>query len=394
MARRYGVPMPEAAISVQQFDLAAMLADLEVLVNSESPSREVDLVTSNAQLLARIIEARTGIAATLIDSPVGPHVHWKGSDDTRVLILGHHDTVHQIGSVAARPFTVNGDIATGPGIFDMKAGIVQAIHAVAALEDKSHVEMLFTSDEEIGSRASRELLEQRAVATGAVLVLEPSADGGVLKTGRKGAGTYFVTVKGRASHAGLEPEKGINALLALAELIPQFAATARPELGTTVTPTLASAGTADNVVPDTATCAVDARVVIPSEKDRLHADMHAVRTTVPGVEVVIEGAINRPPLHHTASTELFAMAQDVARELQLGEVQGIEVGGASDGNFTAAVGVQTLDGLGAVGAGAHSVDEHIVVSTMPARAALVAGLCQRLSSMAKRPPLVSVPAER
>jgi glutamate carboxypeptidase len=254
--------------------------------------------------------------------------------------------------------------------------------------------MLFTSDEEIGSRASRELLEQRAIATGAVLVLEPSADGGVLKTGRKGAGTYFVTVKGRASHAGLEPEKGINALLALAELIPQFAATARPELGTTVTPTLASAGTADNVVPDTATCAVDARVVVPSEKDRLHADMHAVRTTVPGVEVVIEGAINRPPLHHTASTELFAMAQDVARELQLGEVKGIEVGGASDGNFTAAVGVQTLDGLGAVGAGAHSEDEHIVVSTMPARAALVAGLCQRLSSMAKRPPLVSVPAER
>lgn len=392
--RRYGVRMPAAAISLANFNMQAMLADLEALVNSESPSREVELVTANAQLLATIIEARTGIAPTLVDSPVGPHVHWKGGPEPKVLILGHHDTVHQRGSVAARPFTVNGEIATGPGVFDMKAGIIQAIHAVAALDDKSHVEMLFTSDEEIGSRLSRELLQDRARACGAALVLEPSADGGVLKTGRKGTGNYYVTVKGRASHAGLEPEKGINALLALAELLPQIAATARPDLGTTVTPTLASAGTADNVVPDIATCTVDVRVVQPGEDVRLHTDMHAIRSTIPGIEVIIEGGMNRPPLHHSASTELFALAQDVAAELNLAQVDGIEVGGGSDGNFTAAVGVQTLDGLGAVGGGAHSIDEHVVVSTLPARAALVAGLCQRLSSMAKRPPLVSVPAER
>jgi glutamate carboxypeptidase len=226
------------------------------------------------------------------------------------------------------------------------------------------------------------------------LVLEPSADGGALKIGRKGTGTLTLTIEGRASHAGLEPEKGINSLVELAELIPQIVAIANPELGTTVTPTLASSGTADNVVPAFTTCAVDVRVAIPDEKPRVEAAFAALRVKHPEARLVISGQIGRPPMHESAATELFALAQNVAASAGIENLAGISVGGGSDGNFTAAVGVQTLDGLGAVGGGAHGDTEHVVVATMPARAALLAGVCQSLGSMAKRPPLANVPAPR
>lgn len=370
------------------FDAAAMLEDLGTLVSAESPSRDIDRLTVHARLVSGMMVRLLGSAPELVDSPVGPHIHWKGGGDPRVLILGHHDTVHPAGTLAVRPFTVDGDRATGPGIFDMKAGIVQAIHAVAALEDKSHVEILLSADEEIGSKASRALIEERALACGAVLVIEPSADGGVLKTGRKGTGTFEVRVHGRASHAGLEPEKGINSLVELANLIPQITAIADPARGTTVTPTMATSGTADNVVPELTTCFVDVRVAVPEEKPRVESAMAALVTSVPGATVELLGGIGRPPMHESAAELLFGIAREVA------EVSGVVVGGGSDGNFTAAVGVQTLDGLGAVGGGAHSADEHVIVSTMPGRAALLAGLCQRLSSMPNRLPPVSVPAER
>lgn len=369
------------------FDVQAMLADLGQLVSAESPSRDIDRLTVHARLVSGMMVRMLGSAPELVESPAGPHIHWRGGGDPRVLILGHHDTVHPAGTLASRPFAVDGDRATGPGIFDMKAGIVQAIHAVAALRDRSHVEILLSADEETGSRASRALIEERAVACGAVLVLEPSADGGALKTGRKGTGTFEVRVHGRASHAGLEPEKGINSLVELAHLIPQIVAIADPEKGTTVTPTVASAGTADNVVPELSTCFVDVRVAVPEEKPRVEAAMAALRTSVPGASIELLGGIGRPPMHESAAQLLMGIAREIA------DVEGVVVGGGSDGNFTAAVGVQTLDGLGAVGGGAHSADEHVVVSTMPGRAALLAGLCQRLSSMASRLPPVSVPAD-
>ena len=381
-------------MSERSFSLEAMLSDLEILVSSESPSRDIDRLTAHASLLSDMMNDRLGRRPQLIDSPVGPHVHWSGGGEPRVLILGHHDTVHPAGTIATRPFTVTDDRATGPGVFDMKAGIVQAIHAVAALDDASGVEILLTADEEIGSAASKELLLERALACGAVLVIEPSADGGALKIGRKGTGTLTVTVRGRASHAGLEPEKGINALAELADLIPRISAIADPTRGTTVTPTLATAGTADNVVPELATCAVDVRVSTLDEKDRVEAAFAALSPRLTGAVVEVSGRIGRPPMHESASADLFPMARHVAQSLGLGECHGVVVGGGSDGNFTAAAGVQTLDGLGAVGGGAHAADEHVVVSTMPARAALLSGLCQELSSMAKRPPLGSVPDER
>lgn len=374
------------------FDLDAMLADLSVLVEAESPSRDVDRLTVHARLVSGMMVRLLGSAPDLVASPVGPHIHWRGGGEPRVLILGHHDTVHPAGTLAARPFSVTEGIAAGPGVFDMKAGIVQALHAVAALADRSGVEILLSSDEEIGSRESRALIEERALACGSVLVLEPSADGGALKTGRKGTGTFEVRVRGRASHAGLEPEKGINSLVELANLIPQIVAIADPSRGTTVTPTVASAGTADNVVPENASCFVDVRVAVPEEKPRVEAAMAALRGSVPGTEIEVLGGIGRPPMHESAAAVLMGIAAQVAAEVGIENLDGVVVGGGSDGNFTAAVGVQTLDGLGAVGGGAHSADEHVVVAEMPHRAALIAGLCQRLSSMASRLPPVSVPA--
>lgn len=381
-------------ISAASFSRDELLADLEVLVTAESPSRDIQRLTHHAELIAEMMNRLLGHRPHIIESPVGPHIHWVGGPDPRVLILGHHDTVHPVGTLARIPFSIDADVVRGPGVFDMKAGIVQAIHGVAALADKSHVEILLTADEEIGSRASRALLEERALACGAVLVIEPSADGGALKIGRKGTGTIEITIDGRASHAGLEPEKGINSLVELAYLIPQIVDIARPEIGTTVTPTLASAGTADNVVPAQTTLSVDVRIALPEEKARVEDAFRNLRTTVAGAILTVGGAIGRPPMHESAATELFGIAQRALENAGLSSVNGVVVGGGSDGNFTAAVGVQTLDGLGAVGGGAHGDDEHVRADTMPSRAALIALLCQDLSSMAKRPPLGNVPADR
>ncbi|MFN5840040.1 MAG: M20 family metallopeptidase [Acidimicrobiaceae bacterium] len=381
-------------VSAESFSLDALVADLEALVTSESPSRDLPLLNQHAELLAQIMERLLGSRPTLIESPVGPHIHWVGGPDPRVLILGHHDTVHPVGTLARLPFTTNDGIGRGPGIFDMKAGIVQALHGVAALADTSHIEILLSADEEIGSRASRALIEERARACGAVLVLEPSADGGALKVGRKGTGTFELTIEGRASHAGLEPEKGINSLVELAHLIPQIVSIADPARGTTVTPTLASSGTADNVVPARTTMSVDVRVAVPEEKPRVEEAFAQLQTSLEGSRLTMSGGIGRPPMHESAASELFRLAQYVATLVGITYLLGVVVGGGSDGNFTAAVGVQTLDGLGAVGGGAHGDDEHVVLSTMPTRAALIAGLCQELSSIAKRPPLGNVPAER
>ena len=370
-----GAAEVRAALNAQR---DAMIVDLEKFVNVESPSLERECLERSAHFLADLMTRVLGKPPTIVDSERGPHVHWKGSNDTKVLIVGHHDTVFPLGTVARRSFSREGNIGRGPGIFDMKAGIVQAIYGVAAVKEWYHTEILITADEEVGSHASRALLEERAKAAGAVLVLEPSADGGALKIARKGTGTFNVSITGRAAHAGLEPEKGINALVELAAQVPRIAALAKPELGTTVTPTVAKAGTADNVVPDSATIAVDVRCVIPEEKDRLEREMSRLTATLAGARVEVSGGMNRPPLHESMTKELFAVAEKVARDYGIVGLQGVAVGGGSDGNITAAAGVRTLDGLGAVGAGAHAETEHVRLDLMPERAALVAGLVQAI----------------
>jgi glutamate carboxypeptidase len=355
-----------------------MFDDLAALVGVESPSSDPVALDASAGAVAEVLRLRTGVAAELVASPAGPHVHWRGGGEPRVLLVGHHDTVHPMGTLANRPFQVRDGHATGPGVFDMKAGIVQAVHAIAMLRSTDGVELLLTCDEEVGSGASRTLIEERAVAAGAVLVLEPSADGGALKTARKGTGTFEVVVHGRAAHAGLEPEKGVNALVEASRLVLEIAGIGRPELGTTVTPTMALAGTADNVVPAEARVKVDVRIVEPGEKERVEDEMRSLRPALDGARIEVLGSIGRPPMPAEASAELFALAERVAAEHGLPPLVGASVGGGSDGNFTAAIGVPTLDGLGAIGGGAHADHEFVAVDTMPARTALLAGLIQAL----------------
>ena len=351
----------------------AMLDDLRTLVEIESPSLDLAALQTSADVLATMIERHLGTPASLIESPAGPHVHWSGGGQPKVLLLGHHDTVFPIGALAERPFTVADGHVTGPGVFDMLAGIVQALHGLATLDDLSGVELLFSADEEVGSTHSRELIEARARACGAVLVLEPSADGGALKTGRKGCGTFEVVVNGRASHAGLEPEKGVNALVEVAHQVLAINELGRSDVGTTVTPTVAAVGTADNVVPALGRIRVDVRVESADEKDRVEAAMAALQPIDGESSIEVSGAINRPPMPESASVTLMPLARQAAPG-----IDGYAVGGGSDGNFTAAIGVPTLDGLGAVGGGAHADHEYVVVDTMPERATLIAGIVQRL----------------
>ena len=367
------------------FRLDAMIADLKELVNQESPSKSVRELSLCAATLAATFERVTGKPAEIIDSvdPArGPHVHWRGGSEPKVLILGHYDTVFPKGTIDVRPFRFDKGVATGPGVFDMKAAIIQAVYAISVLDEtvKSGVEVLFTSDEEIGSASSKALLIECAHAAGNVLVLEPSADGGALKTARKGTGTFEIVFEGRASHAGLEPEKGINALVEMAAQIPVIAALAKPELGTTVTPTVASAGTADNVVPAQARLFVDVRVEAAGEKERIENAIAKLTPTVEGCVIKVLGGIGRPPMPASASESLFALAQRCGVELGLGQIEGVAVGGGSDGNFTAAAGIPTLDGLGAVGGSAHGEAEHVLVEEMPKRAALLAALMHALAA--------------
>ncbi|MBW5484682.1 M20 family metallopeptidase [Streptomyces bambusae] len=351
----------------------AMIEDLRTLVEVESPSRDVEALTASAKAVAGVIENRLGGQAVIVESEAGPHVHWSGGGEPEVLILGHHDTVFPLGTLERRPFAVKDGHATGPGVFDMLGGLVQAVHGVALLEDRSGVEILVTSDEEVGSRVSRPLIEERALACGAVLVFEGAAEDGALKTGRKGCGSFEVTVTGLASHAGLEPEAGVNALIEASHQVLDIAALARPDMGTTVTPTVASAGTVDNVVPAEATVVVDVRVETADEQERIESAFAALSPHLDGAEISVQGAVGRPPMPESASAELFAVARRLFPALE-----GKAVGGGSDGNFTAALGVPTLDGLGAVGGGAHADHEYLVVDTMAERANLVAGLVRAI----------------
>ena len=373
-----GTPTPSELRANLDARTAQMLEHVKQFVNIESPSNEPEHLQRSADFLAKVMTEVLGKAPEIIASDKGPHVHWKGSDDTKVLLVGHHDTVFPKGTVAMRGFSVEGDIARGPGIFDMKAGIIQLIYGLSEIRETCHAEILITSDEEIGSYASRALIEERAKATGNVLVFEPSGNGDALKIARKGVGTFRVDIAGRASHAGLEPEKGINALIELAAQVQKIVAIAQPEIGTTVTPTIATAGTTENVVPAAAQITVDVRVNVVSEKARVESAFDALQPTMAGATISVSGLINRPPMHESSSATLYAVAQSVAQGIGITDLQGIAVGGGSDGNFTAAIGVPTLDGLGACGGGAHADTEYIKVSMMGERAALAAAITRAL----------------
>jgi glutamate carboxypeptidase len=298
-----------------------------------------------------------------------------------VLLLTHLDTVWPVGSFAPL-WEVDGDIARGPGIFDMKTGFIQAVHALAGRGLGDGVTLLATSDEETGSAASEEIIRAMASAAEVVLVMEASADGGALKVARKGTSMWRIHVHGRAAHAGLEPEKGINATMELAAIAQQVAALSNAEIGTTVVPTVIAAGTTLNTVPAEGFLDVDSRAFSRAEQERVHAAITSLTPTIEGARITVTGGINRPPMERTMTLAIYERALEVAKELGLGEIGSAAVGGASDGNFTAALGTPTLDGLGAVGHGAHAADEHITISEVPNRARLLHGL---VSSLLERP---------
>jgi glutamate carboxypeptidase len=355
----------------------AMVGALDALVSAESPSADLALLDVCAGTIGEVGADATGVTPQVVRVGGRPHLEWRFGSRTRVVVVGHFDTVWPAGTIERWPFKRSGNTVTGPGAFDMKAGIVQAFEALATLDDLDGLAVVLTSDEELGSQTSRHLVEGAARDALAALVIEPSIHG-ALKTARKGTSMYTLHVTGRAAHAGLEPEKGANALIEAAYLVLAVQALARPALGTSVTPTLARAGSASNVVPASATIEVDVRVAVPEETDRVDAEIRNLATTVAGTTLTIDGGPNRPPMPASASAGLLPRAQLAANRLGLDPLEGAEVGGASDGNFTAGVGTPTLDGLGAVGDHAHGDGEYAVVSAMPERAALLAELISDL----------------
>jgi glutamate carboxypeptidase len=366
-------------VAAMEARLPAMLDDIGELVRCESPSSVLDAVAASADVVAKAGERRLGVAAERIVSGRRAHLRWRlGGGPPTVLLLAHHDTVWPLGTLATRPFTVADGVLRGPGCFDMKAGIVLALHAVAQLADASGVTLLVTGDEELGSPTSRALIEAEARGCRAALVLEASADGGALKTERKGVSLYRVRAVGRAAHAGLEPERGVNATIELAHQALAVHGLSDRRRGTTVTPTVLSAGRTQNTVPDTGEFAVDVRMWDGVEQDRIDAAMRSLRPVLPGARLEVTGGPNRPPLPASASVGLFERACAVAAGLGLPPLACAAVGGASDGNFTAGVGTPTLDGLGAVGGGAHADDEHVLVGALPGRTALLTALIEDL----------------
>ena len=361
-----------------------MTSQLSELVSCESPSDDLARLAECASLLSGMGAAVLGAEASPVKVDGRTHLVWRLGPAPSVVLVGHYDTVWPTGTIERWPFAVDAaGRATGPGAFDMKAGIVQMLHAVSILPgaalEAGGVAVVLTADEELGSQTSRSLVEETARGMRAALVLEPSARG-ALKVGRKGTSMYEVHAVGRSAHAGLEPEKGVNATVELAHQILTIAGMGRPERGTTVTPTVASAGTTTNTVPAGALLHVDARATDPDEQRRVDDDMRRLTPVLAGSEVRVEGGINRPPMDSRLSSSLMSLARSVAERIGMAPLEGVEVGGASDGNFTAGIGVPTLDGLGADGDGAHAEGEYALVGAMPERAALVAGMVAELLS--------------
>ncbi len=375
---------PKEFLRILKPRLPQMLSALQRLVLAESPSLEKAPADRCCDLLAAEWRNRGAGVERISQKRHGDQLRitwWpqKSRPAGQLLVLGHYDTVYASGTLAKMPFRVSAGKAYGPGIFDMKAGIVQALFALETLQKTMapltrRLVFLWTSDEEIGSDASRKLIEAEARRSDAVFVLEPSlGPQGLLKTARKGVGEVQLIVHGRASHAGLAPEEGINAIHELSRQLARIQGWNDPRSGVTVNADIIEGGTRVNVIAERAKAVLDLRALRLADMRRIERRLHALRPILPGAKLEIRGGFNRAPLERKSSATLFAKAKALATRMGifLGECT---AGGGSDGNLTGAVGTPTLDGLGAVGHGAHSKDEHILFHTMPARAALLAAL--------------------
>jgi glutamate carboxypeptidase len=358
-------------------------------VECESPSRDRAAVNRLVELAADTLAPLSAIRRHP-GGDYGDHlvcdVRTPGPTNgpNSVLVLGHTDTVWPLGTLRSMPFRVEDGRLWGPGVFDMKAGIVLFVFAVEALHEAdlpvdAQVRLELNSDEEVGSPSSRELTTTNAASCQAVLVLEPATGlTGKLKTARKGVGGFRVVVHGKAAHAGLDFQAGASATLELARQLERIAEFTKLERGITVNPGVIGGGTQSNVVAAEAWAEIDVRVLRQEDAQALEQAFHALRPLDPRCSIEITGGLNRPPMVRSAKTvELFRKAQSCARELGM-ELEESASGGASDGNFTAALGIPTLDGLGAVGEGAHAAHESILVGRMADRAALIAKLLAAL----------------
>jgi glutamate carboxypeptidase len=366
----------------------AMTRLLGRFVRAESPSFDKAAADRFGRIVASEWKKRGATVTRLRQRERGDHlrVEWRprGRGKTaQILVLGHLDTVYDTGAIARMPFRVARGRAWGPGSFDMKGGLVIALYAMDALAaagrlPEKRIVFLWTSDEEIGSESSRAAIEREAQRSDAVLVLEPAAGlDGRVKTGRKGVGEIEIVATGRAAHAGLNPEDGINAIEEIARQVGRISQWNQPRRGITVNAGVIEGGTRTNVIPERARVLVDLRAARGEDMRALERKFRALRPILRGAKLEIRGGFNRPPMERKMSATLYVKARALAREMgrPLGEAF---VGGGSDGNFTAALGVPTLDGLGAVGEGAHSPGENIVVRALPERAALLAGLLRTL----------------
>jgi glutamate carboxypeptidase len=355
---------------------AEMVDLLRRLVEIETPSDHPPGLERFAATLQEVFGAFGPIERR------GPHLELtvEPSEAQPAVALCHFDTVWPLGTLEKIPFSVDAKgVARGPGCFDMKAGIVVLYFALTSLRGlgqqlKRPLRVLFTSDEEVGSPSSRPLIEQTAQGAAVAYVLESPLPGGTLKTARKGTGDYLVRIQGRAAHAGVEPQKGISAVHELAEQVLALHALNDYAAGTTVNVGVVQGGTRPNVVAAAAELHVDVRVTTLAEADRLDAAIRGLRPKLPGAQLSIEGGLNRPPMERSqAMADLFQQARRIAASMDVPLEEG-STGGGSDGNFSAALGIPTLDGLGAEGEGAHAAHEHVLTESFPRRAALLAGL--------------------
>jgi glutamate carboxypeptidase len=362
-----------------------LIETIGTLVRLESPSTDKAAVDRCGGELRRRL-ADVGATVTTIDGGArGDHIRADfGTSSRGVLVLGHVDTVWPVGQLSRMPLQLVEGRLHGPGVFDMKAGIAVSLLAMRAMhtvlrDESPRVTMLWTSDEEIGSGSSRGVLEATARECGAVLVLEPSLPGGAAKTSRKGVGEFELVVHGVSAHAGLDPDKGASAIHELARQIVALEAMQDRERGITLNVGTIDGGSRTNVVAERASAMIDVRVPTEAAAASIAARIRALRPDSPRTRLEITGGISRPPLERTAAVaELYAIARTVAGELD-GDLREGAAGGGSDGNFTAAAGVPTLDGLGPRGDGAHAHYEHVIVADLPWRAAFLAALLWRLT---------------
>jgi glutamate carboxypeptidase len=368
-----------------------MLEILQRMVEHESPSTHPPAVNCMAEFVAGEAERLGGQVKLHRSSDYGHHLQadFEFPDgglthNGRLLVLGHMDTVWDVGTLPQMPFRIKNGCAYGPGVYDMKAGIAGALFALAALRAlrapvRKRVTLLLVSDEEVGSPSSRALTEKIAAACEGVLIPEPSAGpGGALKTARKGVGQYRVVAHGRGAHAGLDFPSGVNANVELARQVARVAGFTQLTRGITVNVGVMGGGTRENVVPDRAWANVDVRISRVADWKYVVRRFDSLRPFHPQARLEVSGELNRPPMERTAAiAALFEKARELARPLGM-ELVETSAGGGSDGNFTAALGVPTLDGLGAVGDGAHAAHEHVVVEELPKRSALMAHLLLNL----------------